>query len=114
MAQFLASLNEASVRAVRQQENAVVLSFSHFLPRSSLFEGAGGCRSLGKVMGDARLEDQIQRLCSSVHVFGHSHIDVDCVLDGVRYVQHALGHPEDGVSEAYQPVVVWDAYYSLV
>ena len=95
---------------LKLSENAVVLSFSHFLPRSSLFEGAGGCRSLGKVMGDARLEDQIQRLSSSVHVFGHSHIDVDCVLDGVRYVQHALGHPEDGVSEAYQPVVVWDAY----
>ena len=110
VAQFLASLNESSVRSVRQLENAVVLSFSHFLPRSSLFEGAGGCRSLGKVMGDARLEDQIQRLSSSVHVFGHSHIDVDCVLDGVRYVQHALGHPEDGVCEAYQPVVVWDAY----
>ena len=110
VAQFLASLNESSVDAVKGLENNIVLSFLHFLPQSCLFEGAGGCRSLGKVMGDARIEDQIRRLGSSVHVFGHSHIDVDCVLDGIRYVQHALGHPEDGSSAAYQPIVVWDAY----
>ena len=30
-----------------------------------------------------------------VHVFGHSHLNVDTTVDGVRYVQCALGYPSE-------------------
>jgi hypothetical protein len=30
---------------------------------------------------------------SAIHVFGHSHIDFDQVIEGVRYVHHAFDYP---------------------
>ena len=57
----------------------------------------------------SRLLDQIGRLGSAVHVFGHSHQNVDAVLDGVRYVQNALGHPDCDVPITVHPVVAFDA-----
>ena len=61
-----------------------------------------------QVMGDARLAEQVSRVGAAVHVYGHSHQNVDCVLGGVRYVQNALGHPEDGLPCMVAPVVVFD------
>ena len=91
----------------------MVISYSHFLPKAVLFEGMGGFRGLGHVMGDARLLGQIKRLASLIHVFGHSHQNVDAVLDGVRYVQNAVGHPDDGLPITVHPTVVWDEAYEL-
>lgn len=108
---FMARLNESAVDAVANRGGGgVVITYSHFLPKAILFEGMGGFKALGHVMGDTRLLDQIKRLKSLVHVFGHSHQNVDAVLDGVRYVQNALGHPEEGHA-AVHPAVVWDAGY---
>ena len=44
-------------------------------------------KTLPLVVGDERLDEQIRRIGSQVHVFGHTHIDKDKVIDGVRYVQ---------------------------
>mmetsp|Transcript_15351 Transcript_15351/g.61757 ORF Transcript_15351/g.61757 Transcript_15351/m.61757 type:complete len:119 (+) Transcript_15351:1904-2260(+) len=84
-------------------------------------------------MGDARLADAIaNELHSTIHVFGHSHLNVDAVLDdGVRYVQNALGHatgPSHGAADAAAaaadgssadaggnlsilPVLLWDSEF---
>jgi len=35
---------------------------------------------------------------SIIHVFGHTHINCDRVIDGVRYVQSALGYRPEGHS----------------
>ena len=45
--------------------------------------------------GCTALDEQIRRLGSAVHVFGHSHINCDRVIDGVRYIQNALKYPKD-------------------
>ena len=46
-------------------------------------------------MGDAMLEGQIRACGAAVHVCGHSHMDFDKTIDNVRYVQRALGYPND-------------------
>lgn len=69
-------------------EKCTVITFTHFIPRSELFFGWPALR---EVMGSLRIDDQLRRLRSKLHVFGHSHMNVDRVFDGVRYVQHALG-----------------------
>ena len=39
------------------------------------------------VMGCTQLDEQLRSCGSNMHVFGHSHLPVDTVVDGVRYVQ---------------------------
>ncbi len=74
-----------------------VISFSHFLPRIELLPSRDYLRfkSLPRVAGCSLIERQIRELKSIIHVFGHSHINRDCVLDGVRYVQNALSYPRE-------------------
>ncbi|MCS1407693.1 MAG: hypothetical protein M2R45_00853 [Verrucomicrobia subdivision 3 bacterium] len=85
------------------------ISFSHFLPRRELifssttekarFGRQGGDRAprfnFSRVAGTAGLERQIRRLNSLVHVHGHQHRNRDRVIDGVRYVSHCLGYPQE-------------------
>ena len=61
-------------------------------------------------MGCAELDAQVARLRPRAHGFGHSHVDVDELVDGTRYVQRALGHPSDPVSsDALEggPLLLW-------
>lgn len=76
---------------------ALVVSFSHFLPRADLLPPASllRFRGLPAVAGSRQLEVQIRALGASIHVFGHSHINRDLVLQGVRYVQQSLGYPRE-------------------
>jgi hypothetical protein len=46
-------------------------------------------------MGCTELDLQIQRLKSSVHIFGHSHLNIDTTIGATRYVQSVLGYPND-------------------
>ncbi|KAL6049797.1 Metallo-dependent protein [Balamuthia mandrillaris] len=86
------SLNDkhlSSLSAKEPQQQKVVITFSHFLPRFELLPPRWLIRnkSLPLVVGDARLDQQIRQLGARVHVFGHTHIDKDVTIDGVRYVQ---------------------------
>ena len=31
---------------------------------------------------------------AQTHLFGHSHVNVDLLINDVRFVQHALGYPQ--------------------
>lgn len=90
--------------------DAPVISFSHFLPRRDLLPAAHFLRFRGlpRVAGCAALDAQLRRAGSCLHVFGHTHIDCDTVLDGVRYVQNALHYPADRKSDGVPFRVVWD------
>lgn len=72
-----------------------VITFSHFLPRIDLVPShvSGKHRLLDPVLGSTRLERQLRLLGSSLHVYGHSHINRRVSLDGVTYVNNALGYP---------------------
>ncbi len=86
-----------------------VVTLSHFLPRRDLLPGAGALRfkSLPKVAGSSWLDTQLRAVNSSVHVFGHSHINCDRVIDGVRYVQNALRYPGERGASAPSLKMIW-------
>lgn len=94
------AMTEAKLRALRHRidvmpERPVVLTYSHFLPRRELLPKPAALikRSLPMIVGSTKLDAQLRGLGSQVHVCGHTHIDHDVTIDGVRYVQHAMGHP---------------------
>lgn len=72
-----------------------IITFSHFLPRIDLVPSyvSSRHRLLDPVLGSTRLERQLRQLGSSIHVYGHSHINRRVSFDGVTYVNNALGYP---------------------
>ncbi len=86
-----------------------VITFSHFLPRQDVMFSEN--RQLDKermkkydraphfnfsrVAGSSLIEKQLRALKADIHVYGHQHINRDRVIDGVRYVSHCLGYPEE-------------------
>jgi predicted phosphodiesterase len=99
--------NEAHIKVY----DAPVISFSHFLPRRDLLPERRHLRFKGlpAVAGSRAIDTQVRALDSSVHVFGHSHINLDVVIDGVRYVQNALGYPKERRNRGFHPRLVWDS-----
>lgn len=93
-----------------KQYDGPVISFSHFLPRIELLPSKDHLRfkELPKVAGCDVLESQIRELKSIIHLFGHSHINRDCVIDGVRYVQNALSYPRERSGAGLLLKEVWD------
>jgi hypothetical protein len=93
VSEHFAEMNRSRVRAYDDP----VLSFSHFLPRRDLLPDTTRLRFKGlpKVAGCDSLERQVRALGSSIHVFGHSHINCDRVIEGVRYVQNAILYPKE-------------------
>jgi predicted phosphodiesterase len=74
---------------------AFTISFSHFLPRIDVMPGscAAVTRKLQPVLGSRRLEALIREIGSNIHVYGHSHVNRNVVIDGVNYVNNAFAYP---------------------
>lgn len=103
---FFAWLNAPAIR----RYDRPVISFSHFVPRPDLLPPADKLhfKGLPRVAGSTLLERQIRSIASQVHVFGHTHINRDAVVEGVWYVQNALGYPRERRSGDVQLKVIWD------
>ncbi len=74
-----------------------VITFSHFLPRIDLVPAyvPAKYRVLDPVLGSTRLDDQLRRFQPHVHVYGHSHINRSLRIEGVTYINNALGYPQE-------------------
>lgn len=74
-----------------------VITFSHFLPRIDLVPDyvPRKHRILDPVLGSAGIDAELRALGSSLHVYGHSHINRSVHIDGVRYVNNAFGYPQE-------------------
>jgi predicted phosphodiesterase len=74
-----------------------VISFSHFLPRIDLMPSRmPHCvRALYPILGTSRLDLQIRAIGASIHVYGHSHLNRRTQIDGVSYINNALGYPRE-------------------
>ena len=95
IADFMLGLNAAAEKEARRLGGAggrTLLSFSHFIPWPELYNGY---MQLEKVMGCNELGEQVARIGSAAHVFGHSHLPCDRTLRGTRFVQRALGYPRE-------------------
>ena len=82
---------------------ADVITFSHFLPRKEL--PLPGVHEMAKASGCLELEAQLRRVGAKLHVFGHTHINTQSDLDGVTYMQNAMGY---GISPNAKLTVVHD------
>lgn len=89
---YFLELNEPNIRAY----DGPVITFSHFLPHRDLLPPVSYLKFKGLplVAGSVAIDAQIRRLNSDLHVFGHSHINFDREIDGVRYVHNAFGYPK--------------------
>jgi predicted phosphodiesterase len=72
-----------------------VITFSHFLPRIDVMPASipERFRNIYPVLGTTLIEHQLRSVGSSLHVYGHSHVNRAVVIDGVNYVNNALGYP---------------------
>ena len=102
-----------------------VISFSHFLPRQELmFPEKRDYKLLKKmdrhpafnfsrVAGSLNLDKQIRSIGSAIHIYGHQHRNRERNIDGVYYVSHCLGYPNERklglVRDAENgPKLIWD------
>jgi hypothetical protein len=61
------------------------------------------------VAGAPALDRQIRALNAVIHVFGHSHIDFDQMIEGVRYIHHAFDYPR-GEGYSKEPLKqIWES-----
>ena len=66
--------------------------------------------NFSRVAGDQRIENQIRRLKSGIHVYGHQHRNRDRTIAGVRYVSHCLGNKSERkflTSEGMKPKYIF-------
>ena len=77
--------------------NKTVISFSHFLPRIDVMPAGIPVkrRNVYPVLGSGALGVQVQKLSPTIHVYGHSHVNQDIDLDGIRYVNNAFAYPSE-------------------
>ena len=45
---------------------------------------------------------QVRALRPDVHIFGHTHWNIDVRIDKTRFVQHPLGYPRERRNESYR------------
>ena len=57
------------------------------------------------VRAGRQVEQQLRRVRSKLHVFGHTHINTQHDLDGVTYMQNAMGY---GIAPGTKLCVVHD------
>lgn len=74
-----------------------VISFSHFMPRIDLMPGFIPNRHhfVYPVLGTNKLFDQIAKLKSVIHIYGHSHVNVHKRMDSTLYMNNAYGYPSE-------------------
>ena len=88
----------------------MVITMSHFIPRKEMMFGQyppvidperikkydrNPEFNFSRVAGSDLIEKQIRQVGSQLHVYGHQHINRDREIDGVRYVSHCLGYPNE-------------------
>ena len=91
VSEYFLKLNESRIK----EYDGSVITLSHFLPRRELLPAVErlSFKGLPLVAGAPALDRQVRALNAVIHIFGHSHIDFDQVIEGIRYVHHAFDYP---------------------
>ena len=99
----LAILQEAGAAGGNGADKPDVITFSHFLPRKEL--PLPGVHEMAKASGCLKIEDQLRKAGSKLHIFGHTHINTQHEYSGVVYMQNAMGY---GIAPGTKLPVVHD------
>jgi len=114
---YFLKLNEPIIDKIQLQiaespKTVPVITFSHFLPRRELLPSRDilTYKPLARVCGTVKLDSQIRACHSSIHVFGHTHINLIKEIEGVVYVQTALCYPVERAKywKDYQLKCIWE------
>lgn len=91
--------------------NDTVISFSHFVPRIDVMPDAipEKRRQIYPVLGSGALGEQIARLGSDIHVYGHSHVNQDIFLGKTRFINNAFAYPDETRISSKQLHCVFDS-----
>ena len=90
---FFLSLNEP----LPILKNTYTISFSHFLPRIDLMPDYIPLekQKIYPVLGTSLLERQIRQLGSKIHIYGHSHVNMQVKKNDIWYINNAFGYPNE-------------------
>lgn len=77
--------------------NDKVISFSHFVPRIDLMPERipEKRRIVYPVLGSESLGKQVAQLNPDIHIYGHSHVNRDIVVDDICYINNAFAYPSE-------------------
>jgi len=91
--EYFLSLNKSAIST----QNRFIISFSHFLPRIDLMPSFIPLqrRMLYPILGTSRLEEQIRKLGSQIHIYGHTHVNNRINKSNTLYINNALGYPHE-------------------
>lgn len=89
--------NSQMIHSFSNPNDAKVISFSHFLPRIDLMPIyiPQMYRYIYPALGCAGLDKQIRQIKPDIHVYGHSHLNRQVDIDGVRYINNAFAYPSE-------------------
>lgn len=104
--------NEEFLSSLPKFRDAPVITFSHMVPRRDLLPPKAylNYKFLPYVMGSVKLEEQIRSLNPIIHCYGHSHITGEWLIDGIRYVQNAMGYPRERLYRNPKLKQIWPIY----
>ena len=87
-----------------------MISFSHFLPRIDLMPSfiPEHKRLVFPVLGTTQLEHCIRKLGSEMHIYGHSHVNRQVVMEDVAYINNAFGYPHETRITSKRLLCVYD------
>lgn len=110
IAQYFLSRNESFLDRNQMDGNPKrVISFSHFVPRPDLLPAnSAGANFLRPVLGCRSIESQIRRLGSFMHIYGHYHVNNRRELEGVTYINNALGYPRETAISAKRLLCIFE------
>jgi len=73
-----------------------VISFSHFVPRNDLLPVHGKAVDLLRpALGSEAIDAHVRKLGSSIHIYGHYHVNQRTMRDGITYINNAFGYPRE-------------------
>ncbi len=100
------SMNEPFLKT----RNKFIISFSHFLPRIDLMPSVIPPRNrlLYPVLGSILLESQIRKLGSDIHVYGHSHVNIQKRKGNITYINNAFGYPSERLITAKKLMCIFE------
>lgn len=89
--EYFLKLNEANIGL----RNETVITFSHFLPRIDVmpYYIPPDKREIYPMLGSELLGRQVDRLLPDIHIYAHSHVNVNTRKGRTLYINNAFGYP---------------------
>lgn len=89
--EYFLKLNEVNIGL----RNETVITFSHFLPRIDVmpFYIPPDKREIYPMLGSELLGRQVDKLSPDIHIYAHSHVNVNTRKGRTLYINNAFGYP---------------------